>query len=254
MIGSKGLACAQLCVLGLAFLGSIGATATIVHAGNVLGASFAAPTSRYVHGILGDTMKWGALMLRVDTCPDCTQTKLSTIRITLPVDHVFEDIKPRLADLDFDGSNEVIVIETDVNLGSALAIYDSTGKIAETPHIGHTRRWLAPLGTADLDGDGRIELAYIDRPHLAKTLRIWRFEDGVLSPVADLPGLTNHRIGQDYISGGIRTCAGHPPEIITANASWSRLIASTLENGQIMARDIGPHTGPASFATALACN
>ena len=37
---------------------------------------------------------------------------------------------------------------------------------------------LAPLGAADLDGDGKIELAYIDRPHLAKILRIWRFDDG----------------------------------------------------------------------------
>jgi hypothetical protein len=46
--------------------------------------------------------------------------------------------------------------------------------LAATPHIGSANRWLAPIGAADLDGDGRVEIAYVDRPHLARTLRIWR--------------------------------------------------------------------------------
>lgn len=125
-----------------------------------------------------------------------------------------------------------------------------------TPFIGTRYRWLAPLGAADLDGDGTVELAYIDRPHLARVLRIWRYENGTLTPLAEHPGLTNHRIGEDYISGGIRRgirYCGETPEIITANADWTRLIASTLSNGKIKTRDIDPHTGPASFAAALAC-
>lgn len=228
--------------------------ASAVSAGNILGATYDAPTTRYAHGILGDAVEWGDLVLRINTCPECVRIKWGTARITLPADHVFEDIAPRLVDLDLDGSNEVIVVETDVHLGASLAVYDSTGKIAATPHIGRLHRWLAPLGAVDMDGDGIVEVAYIDRPHLAKTLRIWQFENGALRPVADLSGLTNHRIGEDYISGGIRTCANARPEIITANADWSRLIASTLNAGQINTRDIGPHTGPASFAAALACN
>ena len=220
---------------------------------DILWAEYSQPTSRYAHGILGDTLEWGALTLTIDTCPACARIKADSITVTLPQTHVFEDLQPRLADLDGDGDNEVIVIETDVTLGAALAIYDQTGKIAETPHIGRTHRWLVPLGATDLDGDGTIELAYIDRPHLAKTLRIWRFENGNLTPVADHSGLTNHQIGQDFISGGIRICKGQPPEIITANQNWTRLIASTLSGTQIKTRDIGPHSGPASFKAALAC-
>jgi hypothetical protein len=220
---------------------------------NILSARYDVPTTRYAHGILGDAVEWGALVLKIETCPDYARSTRTSVRITLPEEHVFEDTTPRLADLDLDGDHEVVVVETDIHLGAALAIYDSTGKIAETPHIGRAHRWLAPLGAADLDGDGAVELAYIDRPHLAKTLRIWRFENGTLTPVADLPGLTNHRIGEDHISGGIRICDG-PPEIITVNADWSRLIASTLFNGQINTRDIGPHTGPASFTAALSCD
>ena len=145
-----------------------------------------------------------------------------------------------------------MVIETDMAAGAALAMYGVSGKIAETPHIGQSNRWLAPLGAADLDGDGHVEIAYIDRPHLAKTLRVWRFHDGKLVPVADLPGLTNHRIGQDFISGGIRTC-GPTPEIITANADWSRIMATKLTSRGLGTRDIGPFTGPGSLETALIC-
>lgn len=207
-------------------------------------ARYGAPTDRYDHGILGDSIEWGTLILGLQGG--------KTVTLRLPETRVFEDISPRLADVDGDGEPEVIVIETDLIRGASLAIYDATGKRAATPYIGRTHRWLAPLGAADLDGDGKIELAYIDRPHLAKTLRIWRYADGILVPVADKAGLTNHQIGQNYISGGIRSC-GEGPEIITVNANWSRLIASSLNHDQITTRDIGPHTGPASLKAALTC-
>ena len=235
------LACARraLLVFGLWL-----PTAALAAEDTTRSARYADPTGRYDHGVLGDAIEWGALEL----------TLANGRRIThrLPMASVFEDVAPRLADLDHDGNPEVIVVETDLTRGASLAIYDANGKRVATPHIGQTHRWLAPLGAADLDGDGHIEIAYVDRPHLARTLRIWRYVDGKLIPVADQPGLTNHRIGEDTISGGIRACAGRP-EIITANANWTRLIASTLRNGKIETIDIGPHQGPASFRAALAC-
>ncbi|WP_108815122.1 FG-GAP repeat domain-containing protein [Loktanella sp. Alg231-35] len=217
--------------------------ATSACAETILSADYAAPTDRYAHGILGDAIEWGALVVTTDA---------GDRRFTLPQDRVFEDVAPRLADLDGDGTPEVVVVETLKTAGAQLAVYDETGKIAATPHIGRTNRWLAPIGAADLDGDGFVEIAYIDRPHLAKTLRVWRFRDGALRPVADLPGLTNHRIGEADIAGGIRDC-GQGPEMITANADWSRVMATTLDNGQLTTRDIGRHVNRRSFAVALAC-
>jgi hypothetical protein len=213
-------------------------------ASEIVAAQYTDPTDRYAHGILGDAIEWGALEL---TLADGTQ-----IVHRLPLTHVFEDTAPRLADLDLDGAPEVVVVETDMSLGARLAIYTTTGVHAATPYIGRTHRWLAPLGASDLDGDGTIELAYIDRPHLAKTLRIWRYEGGQLIPVADKSGLTNHRIGEADIAGGIRDC-GQGPEIITADSGWSRLMASRLGDGKITTRDIGPHRGRASFDDALTC-
>jgi hypothetical protein len=222
---------------------AVAVLATSACAETIRSADYSDPTDRYAHGVLGDAIEWGALRIATDR---------GTRVFTLPQERVFEDIAPRLVDLDGDGGPEVVVVETLTTAGAQLAVYDATGKIAETPHIGRTNRWLAPIGAADLDGDGLIEIAYIDRPHLAKTLRVWRFEDGRLSPVADLPGLTNHRIGERDIGGGIRDC-GQGPEMITANADWTEIMATILADGQLQTRAIGPHRDRSSFAAAFAC-
>ena len=218
--------------------------ATSAAAETITAARYISPTGRYAHGILGDALEWGGLQLSL--------ADGGARRFDLPRDHVFEDIAPRLVDVTGDGAPEVLVIETDVNRGAALAIYGPEGKITETPHIGQSNRWLAPLGAADLDGDGAIEIAYVDRPHLARVLRVWRFANGSLSEVAQMEGLTNHRIGEQYISGGIRDCEG-VPEVVLADADWQRVVAVTLKDGQLAQRDIGPFAGAESFAAALAC-
>lgn len=213
------------------------------HAG-VTAARYTEPTERYAHGILGDAIEFGALVL--------TTSSGKTLTLRLPESRVFEDLAPRLIDVDLDGDLEALVIESSQTQGARLALYDETGLLDATPYIGRTNRWLAPLGAADLDGDGAIELAYIDRPHLAKTLRIWRFKEGKLTHLADKPGLTNHKIGEDFISGGIRSC-GAAPEIITADAAWSRIIATTFRDGVFTSRSLAPFTGPASLAAATRC-
>ena len=176
-----------------------------------------------------------------------------TVTITLPQSDVFEDTAPRLLDLDGDGSPEVVVVQSNARLGAKLAIYDETGLVAATPNIGRSNRWLAPLGAADLDGDGLIELAYIDRPHLAKTLMIWRFEGGELRFVSELAGYTNHRIGERDIAGGIRACNG-VPEMIVARADWSEIAAITFDGKGFVAKKIGQGTSRPVFATAMTCD
>ncbi len=212
---------------------------------DITAARYADPTDRYPHAVLGDALEWGALEL---TLSDGTQR-----RIVLPNEQVFEDLTPRLADVDLDGLAEVVVVESHVRLGARLAIYDAEGFVAATPPIGTRFRWLAPIGIGDLDGDGAIEIAYIDRPHLAKTLRVWRFAEGGLREVAQMGGLTNHRIGEDFISGGLRDC-GDGLEMIVASADWGRVMGVRLQDGTLTARPLGPFEGPDSFAKALSCS
>ena len=215
-----------------------------VAAETIVSAEYADPTTRYPHGVLGDKIEHGALVLDTD--------KGRSLRIVLPATRVFEDTEPRVVDLDGDGESEVVVVESHVSRGSRLAVYGLSGLIAANDYIGQRNRWLAPVGAADLDGDGAIEIAFVDRPHLAKTLRVLRYKDGTLSSVASLEGVTNHRIGEADIGGGIRDC-GEGPEMIVASDDWTTLQAVTLSGGVLTAREIGAHEDRSSFARALAC-
>lgn len=210
-------------------------------------ATYEAPTGRYAHGVLGDAIEYGALRI--------TDTAGSEVLITLPDTLVFEDVAPRVVDVTGDGAPEVIVVESHQSQGARLAIYTQDGRLAATPFIGTRFRWLAPTGlaAADFDGDGAIELAYVDRPHLAKTLRIWRWSEDTLTEVAQLAGVTNHRIGEPDIAGGIRDC-GAGLEIIVADAQWREVLAVTLSHDTLMTKPLGAHRGRESFATAMACD
>ena len=211
-------------------------------------ASFSAPTDRYGHAVLGSTPEWGKLCLNHRDTEGC---------VTLPENRVFEDIAPRLSDVDGDGRLDAVVVESDAQVGASLVVYmlEPSGqlkRIANDP-IGTRFRWLAPIGIADLDGDGHTEIAYIDRPHLTKTLRILRFVDSSLVEVATQTGLTNHRIGEAFITSGLRHCEGSPIEIITANASWSSIMASSFDGREVSTQFIAPFHSTADFETILEC-
>jgi len=210
-------------------------------------AKFDQPTDRYGHGIMGDVPEWGRMCLSGPAGQGAC--------VTLPEARVFEDMSPRLTDVDQDGTPDVILIESDQNLGASLVIYflrDGQMFRVATPPIGQAFRWLAPIGVADMDGDGAMELAYIDRPHLAKILRVWRFENDRLREVASLPNLSNHRIGQDFISGGLRDC-GQGVEIITSDSNWQNIMATRLSRGKLTTKPIAPFEKTEDFAPILAC-
>lgn len=211
----------------------------------ILSAQYIDPTTRYAHGILGDAVEWGGLYLTMQSGPD--------IKITLPMSRVFEDLAPRLVDLDNDQSPEVITVETDLTLGARLAIYDETGLVAATPFIGRTHRWLAPVGAGDFDGDGAMEIAYIDRPHLAKTLRIWRFKENELKLVQDVFDLTNHKIGWDTILGGMRVCDTELPDLILADATWTHAMRVSFSGTHYIKEKIAPLTQDRDLTNYLTC-
>lgn len=227
-----------------------------IASGSVVAAHYTDLTDRYAHGVLGDALEPTTLVVQtVGSAETCART----ISLTLDETHVFEDVAPRLVDLDGDLSHEVVVVRSHREYGAQLAVYGlgpGQAKLelrAATPYIGRRNRWLAPIGAADMDGDGAVEIAYIDRPHLAKRLRVWRFQEDELSHVADLGGLTNHRIGEPDIGGGLRECESNV-EMITASGDWSRIMATRLKNGQLKTRDMGPHRGRASLRRAMLCD
>lgn len=152
----------------------------------------AEPTDRYDHGILGDKVEAGSLVI------EARDGKRHTVRLN--GDAVFEDLEPRLADLDGDGRDEIVVVKSYLKQGSALAVvalrHGRYEIVAETPPLGGPHRWLNPAGIGDWIGDGKTGIALVRQPHVIGELQLWSWSDARLSLTAVLPGFANHIAGQ----------------------------------------------------------
>lgn len=194
-------------------------------------AFYGCPTSRYDHGILGDATEAGCIVAKNAAGQD--------ILFTLPENAVFEDITPRLADINGDGSTDIVTILTSLTKGASLAILSEQNGtlkvIAQTPYIGRPHRWLAPAGIADFDGDGRLEIAFVRTPHIGGTLEFWGFNGSNFRQQTKLKGFSNHRIGltrittsrlKDFDGDGIT-------DLALPNANWSKIRIISLAKGGI---------------------
>ncbi len=166
--------------------------------GDVAEAWYAEPTRRYDHGILGDSFEAAKLVVRTRAG--------DLLDVQLPPDSVFEDLTPRLADLDDDGTTEIVTIVSNNSSGSRLSIWGVVeGEIvkrAATDPIGEPRRWLNPLPL----NDGGPLMAVIT-PHLGGPLLQWSFKNGSLSEGRQIGGdvlFSNHAIGSRDQSLAVR--------------------------------------------------
>lgn len=212
-------------------------------------AGYTNETREYRHAVLGDDIEYKTLVLKVPTALGPMEASLD-----LPEGQVFEDIAPRCGDLDGDGEDDVVTIIADAREGARIAVYSlRKGPLGETPPIGQGFRWLAPIGVADFDGDGQNDIAYVETPHLGGTLRIWSFRNAELAQIASSQGFSNHRIGEDFITSGVRDC-GDGVALVLPNFEWSALMKVRLSDGALRAEAIGDDTSQEAVAAALTCN
>jgi len=161
--------------------------------GDIRRAWFAGPTDIYGHGILGDRIEAAALVAE--------DAGGARHEIAAGSGAVFEDLQPRLTDLDGDGTSEIVAIRTFTDAGAAIAIYGLAGGklalLAQTPPIGRPGRWRNPSAIADFDARPGLEIAEVVTPHIGGTLRLWHFDRraGRLEAVAEAFGFSNHFIG-----------------------------------------------------------
>ncbi len=158
---------------------------------DVARAWFAEPTDRYDHDILGSKVTAGALVIEL------RDGRRQVVR--LKPDAVFEDLKPRIADLSGNGDDDIIVVKSYLKRGSALAIIaERKGRydvVAETPPLGAPHRWLDPVAVADFTGDGKPDIALVRQPHAVGALELWSWRDDRLQKTAELPNVANHIAG-----------------------------------------------------------
>jgi hypothetical protein len=190
----------------------------------------------YDHAIMGDTPEWRAVTYQGKTFQFDTG--------------FIEDIAPHVADLNGDDQPEAIVIHSDFDLGARLVVLSlpDLTVIASTRHIGAHHRWMAVAGFGDFDDDGQTEIAYVDRPHLARELVFLRLDGNHLRELARQSGFSNHRIGDSVIQSSIRNC-GAGDALIIPSADWSRIMAARIGGAQ----DLAANTA-ANWRRALACD
>lgn len=167
---------------------------------DVAWAWLASPTRRYPHGALGSGVHAGSVqaLVRVAGGP------WHTVTHTLPLNRVFEDRVPRLHDLDGDGRDELLLIEADAQQGAALVVLGVRAgangmpelvEVARGPNAGSSFRWLNPVGVADFDGDGHLDVASVTTPHIGGVLTLHHFRPPQLVPYASHLDVSNHRMG-----------------------------------------------------------
>lgn len=205
------------------------------------------PTTRYDHGVLGDAIEGGSLVVIDDAG--------RRHELVLPDAYVFEDITPRIADLDGDGQNEVVAIRTKLTAGSAVAVYQlQGGKLVErasTAPLGSSHRWLSIAGIGDFRGTGRREIAIVKTPHIGGILELLSLQDDKLVRLyPPQTGYSTHYIGARFVSlayTGDVTGDGHV-KLVLPSQNRTRIAVLDLKKGVDV---LSSHDLPARLAQPL---
>ena len=196
----------------------------------IAAAEFAAPVERYGHFALGRPHEYA----RVTATTDGGRR----LFFELPENEVFEDLAPRIVRLVATEPEEILAIVSNRDSGSRLMMLRlRAGRLeisAQSPPIGTPMRWLNPVGVADLDGDGRAEIAAVITPHIGGTLKVYRRQGGALLEISALDGFSNHVYRTQELALSLPFLIAGQTRLLVPDSSRLRLRIVGLENGRLI--------------------
>lgn len=209
------------------------------------GAHYAEPVNRYGHFALGKPHEYAKLIATTSTG--------KTHTLTLSEDEVFEDLAPRLVQLEKGAAAQLLTIVSRRGVGAQLVLIGlDAGTLtvrARSPSIGTPMRWLNPIGVADLDGDGRAEIAAVITPHIGGTLKIYQLRGDALVEIAAAFGFSNHVYGSPALALAIPIAMAGHMRLLVPDQSRRTLKMMALENTRLV--ELGRCALPAPVIGAI---
>ena len=217
-------------LLPLVALFSLSGCGSATVAESIVDAHYANPVERYGHFALGKPHEYASLI--------ATTRNGRSLTLQLPHDEVFEDLVPRLVKL-ADGEPEAILaIVSQRDNGARLVLIrprgDSLAISAQSPAIGMPNRWLNPVAVADLDGDGRAEIAAVITPHIGGTLKTYRENGKHLIEAASLGGFSNHEYGAAELNLSTSFSVSGRTYLLVPDTTRLQLRIIALENDRLI--------------------
>lgn len=191
-------------------------------------AQYTVPTRQYAHGILGDDIEARQLVVVVNG---------SFYEHTLSKHYVFEDIRPRLYDIDNDGHVEFITIRSHQSKGAGIVIYKlRRGQLIEYATLSEIQkpyRWLNIVTINDLDNDGIVELVWIQTPHIGGIVKVAKITPGRLRVLDEKQGYSNHAIGQRNLCLSVLRDQPQQKTFFVATQDRSRIVGFSFTNNTL---------------------
>eukprot|EP00798_Chlamydomonas_sp_ICE-L_P001573 gene1573-32958_t len=210
---------------------------------NIARAWLGEPTNRYPHGVFGDPLEAGAVFVQLQNGTELSFHIDQHQEAGWNRESVFEDVSPRLWDLDGDGEDEVWTVRSDRSDGGRLEAYAVVnGKLqlrfAAAP-IGTGFRWLNPIGVGAFDANTSAnQVAYVQTPHIGGIVTVLKPEGKRLVPIATREGYSNHEYGSTSLDlSAVADLDGDgATELVVPAVSLAELVVLSLKEGQLVER------------------
>ena len=214
---------------------------------NIARAWFSHLTARYGHRALGADTESATLNVELRDG--------RVLRHTLADASVFEDLDPRVHDLDGDGRDEVLVIHSEPASGSALmtlGVRDGAlVRLARSAPTGRGFTWMNPAGVLPIPGQAASVVFAVLLPHVGGTLVALRYDRGGFTELHRVEGASNHAYGsrEQRLSAMLDTDGDGMPELLIPAFGRRALRVFTWRDGRL--QDAGRIDLPAAAAAAF---